>query len=251
MIDPMDTTTGDHNGRTRPGDDARRPRRLVRAGVGIGAAAAVLLGLGVAGATTGAFDPPRPVLADESVPGDEGTTTTVEAGDTTTTAPEDTTTTSEPEGPTTTLFEDTTTIPERPAEPDDGPTGERADGVRRGPDASGPAKQGLCRAFGHRESGPGNSVAASDLRAGAAAAGMSVAEFCGNPAVGRRGSAGPGERGRRGATGGAVEDERPEAGPPPSTPASPDASGRAGGRDAPGAEGRGPRKAAGGEAPVG
>jgi hypothetical protein len=215
MIDCMDSAQGD-----RPDNDARPSRRLARAGVGLVVAAGVLLGLGVAGAATGVLDtPPRPILAEE--PGDDdGTTTTVDSDDTTTTAPEE---------PTTTLPDDTTTtLPEDSDEPAS-PSDESGNGFDRGPDPNGPAKQGLCRAFGHRGSDPGKSVAAANLRAAAAEAGVSVADFCGNPAESGPTSKGTGPR-----------TEGLEGSPPPSTPVSPRASDRAEGRTAPGSEGRGP-----------
>jgi hypothetical protein len=52
-------------------------------------------------------------------------------------------------------------------------------GKAKGPDATGPAKHGLCTAFarnaGHAK---GHSVAFRDLRNAAAAAGKSVTQFC-------------------------------------------------------------------------
>ena len=135
------------------------------------AAVTTVLALGVvaAGATAGVVDGPADPALDEvtttvpeetttSVP-DETTTSVPE--ETTTTAPEETTTTSVPE-------ETTTTVPEEPAPLT----------FERGPAPTGPARHGLCRAFGHRTEGPGRSVAAENLRAAAAHAGQSVADFC-------------------------------------------------------------------------
>jgi hypothetical protein len=113
-----------------------------------------------------------PTLEETTTALEEATTTTVE--DVTSTVPEETTTsvpeettTSVPDETSTTVAEQTTTT----APPEDAR-------FERGPDPRGPAKAGLCNAFGHRTEGPGRSVAAENLRAAAAADGQSVAEFC-------------------------------------------------------------------------
>ena len=102
----------------------------------------------------------------------DATDTTVE--ETTTVEPEETTTTV---GQTTTTTTDapetTTTAPEQLA-------------FERGPDPRGPARHGLCRAFGHRTEGPGNSVAADNLRAAAEQDGQTVEEFCAEVLAGQR-----------------------------------------------------------------
>lgn len=201
-------------------------------------ATVTVLGLGgVAAATTGAL----PGLADEQVIAGEGPTTTEDTSgedtsgeDTSTTDPatstpdttedtvEDTTTTTEAE-PTTT---ETTEVPA----PDGGP-----DPAGVGPDATGPARHGLCRAFGGRETMPEGSVAARNLAAAAAAEGMTVAEFCAaTPAPGRSGEA-PGHR--RGG-------ESPQGPPATTAPQEPDLapgppSGRGRSAQAPGRAGRG------------
>ncbi len=137
------------------------------------AAVTTVLALGVvaAGATAGVMDGPAdPALDDVTTTIPDETTTSV-PDDTTTSVPEETTTTSVPEETTTTSVPEettTTTAPEAPAPLT----------FERGPDPTGPARHGLCRAFGHRSEGPGGSVAAENLRTAAAHSGQSVEQFC-------------------------------------------------------------------------
>ncbi len=156
-------------------------------------ATVTVLGLGgVAAATTGAL----PGLADEQVIAGEGPTTTEDTSgeDTSTTDPAtstpDTTEDTVEETTTTTEAEPTTTETTEVPAPDGGP---EPAGV--GPDPTGPARHGLCRAFGGRESLPEHSVAARNLAAAVAAEGMTIAEFCAaTPPPGRSGDAPGGHR---------------------------------------------------------
>ncbi|HKY14956.1 MAG TPA: hypothetical protein VJM33_08515 [Microthrixaceae bacterium] len=66
------------------------------------------------------------------------------------------------------------TVPTSSTVPD--PTARASGAV--GPNPDGPARHGLCTAFGARESIPGKSVAAENLAEAATAAGQTVDEFC-------------------------------------------------------------------------
>ena len=134
------------------------------------AAVTTVLALGVvaAGATAGIVDDPADPALDEVTTTVPEETTTSLPDDTTTSVPEETTTV--PDETTTSVPEETTTttVPEESAPLT----------FERGPDPTGPARHGLCRAFGHRSEGPGRSVAAENLRTAAAHAGQSVSDFC-------------------------------------------------------------------------
>jgi len=127
------------------------------------------LGVVAVGATAGVaassadpeLDEVTTTVAEESTTSIPEDTTSSVPDETSTSLPEETTTSSVPE-------ETTTTPPEAPA----------PQTFERGPDPTGPAHHGLCRAFGHRAEGPGGSVAADNLRAAAANAGRSPEEFC-------------------------------------------------------------------------
>lgn len=110
-------------------------------------------------------------------------TTTVEPEETTTTAEPDETTTTTTEAPTTTVEQTTTTTTDAPETTTTAP---EQPAFERGPDPRGPARHGLCRAFGHRTEGPGNSVAADNLRAAAEQDGQTVEEFCAEVLAGQR-----------------------------------------------------------------
>lgn len=148
------------------------------------AAVTTVLALGVvaAGATAGVIDAPTDPELDETTTTIPDDTTTSVPTDTTTSVPDETTTSVPDETTTSSVPEETTTTtaPETP-EPLT---------FERGPDPTGPARHGLCRAFGHRSEGPGGSVAAENLRTAAAHAGQSVEQFCAD-VLGGDGDEGP------------------------------------------------------------
>ena len=111
-----------------------------------------------------------------------GETTTVEPEETTTAEPDETTTTTT-EAPSTTVGQTTTTTTDAPETTTTAP---EQPAFERGPDPRGPARHGLCQAFGHRTEGPGNSVAADNLRTAAEQDGQTVEEFCAEVLAGQR-----------------------------------------------------------------
>ncbi len=137
-----------------------RVRRMVVAKAAV--AAAVLCSAGVAAALTGVMQGDDggadPVIMTPSSAGKAETSSSI-------TSP---TTTSDDAATTTTIIPATTTTP--------GSATRGAGAV--GPSATGPARNGLCNAFGARTEMPGKSVAARNLLEAAGAAGQSVAEFC-------------------------------------------------------------------------
>jgi hypothetical protein len=141
----------------------------------------IVVGVVAAGATAGVITTGEDDLSLDTTAVEE-TTTTVE--ETTTTVEETTTTVEET---TTTVEETTTTVEETES---DGPAEESQDAgspkADRGPDPHGPAKFGLCKAFGQREELPAGSVAAGRLAAAAEAAGQTRAEFCEDAVPGGR-----------------------------------------------------------------
>jgi hypothetical protein len=155
----------------------------------------IVVGVVAAGATAGVITTGEDDLSldttavEETTTTVEETTTTVE--ETTTTVEETTTTVEETtttvEETTTTVEETTTTVEETES---DGPAEESQDAgspkADRGPDPHGPAKFGLCKAFGQREELPAGSVAAGRLAAAAEAAGQTRAEFCEDAVPGGR-----------------------------------------------------------------
>jgi hypothetical protein len=115
-----------------------------------------------------------------------------------------------------------TSVPPSSTVPGDDPVSDTATPV--GPGADGPARQGLCTAFGARSEMPGSSVAATNLRRAAEASGTSVEQFCSDvdadptDPVGRPDDAGPPAE-RPGADGSGDDRPAPPARPPADTPA--------------------------------
>jgi hypothetical protein len=182
-----------------------------------------VLGLTGVAAATGSLpvgSEGRAVVATEA---DDTTSST--AIDDSTTSSEPTTTESTTTEPTTT--ESTTTEPTTAPTPTEVPTTapESDDEGGRGPDATGPARHGLCTAFGARTEVPEGSVAARNLVAAASAAGQTTAEFCaGVTAPGRSGST-PGAAAGSGPSSSTPAPKGPPAGK--GKPADPGAAGRA------------------------
>jgi len=164
-------------------------RPLMAKLIAIGATA--LIGVTGAAAATGVLPVPATAPTTDPAPATSEVSTTTAGAPSTTTAGATSTTTA---GDTSTSTnESASTITTEPPGVTMAPDPDEANG----PEASGPARHGLCTAFGDRAEAPGNSVAARNVAAAADAAGQSVQEFCAaTPAPGRSGeSHGNGDHG--------------------------------------------------------
>jgi hypothetical protein len=113
--------------------------------------------------------------------------------------------------------------PGHPASTGSGSTGSAGSTSHaKGPDATGPAKHGLCTAYAaNGGQASSHSVAFTNLQNAAAAAGLSVSDYCKGVTPGHRASTGSGSTGSGSSHGGNDNGAPPNPkGPPPSTPGS-------------------------------